>query len=212
MFSRRESKNVGREEYKLGIERHMKQKYSKAEQLLRQSAQQREKVLGAKHKDTLKSKYWLAITLYELQKYAEAEQLLQQSIQQRENVLGAEHEDTLKSKYWLAVTLYELQKYAEAEQLLHQSIQQREKVLGAEHEDTLKSKLLLQEVLLAIAPPVSMNTTVETVASHLGDFFVEGKGGSETKTAPLESDDDEMILSDVQLFSSRPGAKSERYA
>jgi hypothetical protein len=70
--------------------------------------------------------------------------------------------------------LHEQQKYAEAEQLFWQLVQQREKVLGAEHEDTLESKRLLQ-VLLAIASPLSMNTTAETMASRLGDYFLEGK-------------------------------------
>jgi hypothetical protein len=150
------------------------QKHAEAEQLFRQSAQQREKVRGAEHKDTLKSKYRLAVALSNQQKHAEAEQLFRQSAQQREKVLGAEHEDTLKSKYRLALALSDQQKHAEAEQLLQQLVQQREKVLGAEHEDTLESKRLLQ-VLLAIAPAVSINTTATTVASRLSDYFVEGK-------------------------------------
>ncbi|KAF2633282.1 hypothetical protein BU25DRAFT_329082, partial [Macroventuria anomochaeta] len=52
------------------------QKYVEAEQLLRQSVQQQEKVLGAEHIDTLRSKYKLAATLDSQQKYVEAEQLL----------------------------------------------------------------------------------------------------------------------------------------
>jgi hypothetical protein len=90
MSSRREWKNLGRKDYKLGRrdyklgeECFWQQKYLEAEQRFRQSAQQREKVLGAEHKDTLKSKYWLACTLDEQEKDAEAEQLFQQSAQQR---------------------------------------------------------------------------------------------------------------------------------
>jgi tetratricopeptide (TPR) repeat protein len=154
-------------------------------------------VLGAEHEDTLWSKYQLALTLYEQQKVAEAEQLLQQSAQEREKVLGAEHENTLQSKHWLAFTLYKQQKYAEAEQLLQQLVQQREKVLGAEHEDTLESKRLLQ-VLLAIAPPVSINTTAETVASRLGDYFVEGKGSRAQYT------DSEICQISLLLKQSNP--------
>ncbi|KAF1828280.1 hypothetical protein BDW02DRAFT_462661, partial [Decorospora gaudefroyi] len=66
-----------------------------AEPLFRQSAEQREKVLGAEDVDTLKSKYWLALTLHERQKYAEAEPLLRQLAEQQEKVLGADHKDTL---------------------------------------------------------------------------------------------------------------------
>ena len=154
------------------------QKYPEAEQLLRQSVQGRLKILGKEHVDTLWSKYYLAVTLYKQQKYPEAEQLLRQSVQEREKVLGKEHVDTLESKYKLAVTLYKQQKYPEAEQLLRQSVQEREKLLGAEHKYTNKSKRLLLELLLAIAPPASVNTTAEkTVLSRLSDFFVEGKEG-----------------------------------
>jgi TolA-binding protein len=66
---------------------------------LQQSAQQREKVLGAEHKDTLSSKYWLAYTLYKQKKYAKAEQLFRQSAQQQKKMLRAEHKNTLQSKY-----------------------------------------------------------------------------------------------------------------
>jgi len=113
-------------------------------------------------------------------------------------VLGAEHKDTLWSKYRLALTLHDQKKYTEAEQLLRQSVQQREKVLGAEHEITLESKRLLQEVLLAITPPASVNATIETVASRLGDFFVEGKEGRTQYT------DSEICQISLSLSQSNP--------
>ena len=164
--------------YRLALTLHEQQKYPEAEQFFRQSVQEREKVLGKEHIDTLWSNYWLALTLHDQRKYPEAEQLFRQSVQKQEKVLGKEHIDTLWSKYRLAVTLYQQQKYPEAEQLLRQSAQEREKVLGAEHKDTIKSKRLLQELLLAIAPPASVNTTAEnTVLSRLSDFFVESKEG-----------------------------------
>ena len=140
---RNSKRKAGKKEYDLAVTLHGQQKYDEAEQLLRQSVQQREKVLGTTHEDTLQSKYILALTLYGQRKYDEAEQLLRQSIQQREKVLGTTHEDILQSKYILAFTLYGQQKYDEAEQLLRQSVQQREKVLGTTHEDTLHSKYLL---------------------------------------------------------------------
>jgi serine/threonine protein kinase/tetratricopeptide (TPR) repeat protein len=141
------TRDTGEKEHKLGIEYFDQQKYAEAEQVLRQSVQQREKVLGAEHVDTLESKLWLARTLDEQQKYAEVEQVLRQLVQQQEKVLGAEHRGTLRSKLWLAVTLHKQQKYAEAEQVLRQSVQQREKVLGAEHVRTLHSKYLLAVTL-----------------------------------------------------------------
>jgi len=87
---------------------------------------------------------------------------------------GQKRKNPGRKDYELGKKCYTQQKHAEAEQLLRQSAQQREKVLGAEHKDTLESKRLLQ-VLLAIAPAVSINTTATTVASRLSDYFVEGK-------------------------------------
>ncbi|RDW69768.1 hypothetical protein BP6252_08788 [Coleophoma cylindrospora] len=88
-------------EGRLAITLHGQQKYDEAEELLRQSVQQREKVLGTEHKDTLWSKYRLAITLHGQQKYDEAEELLRKSVQQREKVLGTAHKGTLESKQLL---------------------------------------------------------------------------------------------------------------
>jgi tetratricopeptide (TPR) repeat protein len=78
MFSFKRDK--GRKEYKLGRKYCAQQKYAEAELLLRQSAEQREKVLGAEHIDTIMIKYWLARTLHKQQKYDEAEQLLRQLV------------------------------------------------------------------------------------------------------------------------------------
>jgi hypothetical protein len=50
-------------EYELAMTLYKQQKYDEAEQLLRQSIQQREKVLGTIHEDTLDSRYQLAIIL-----------------------------------------------------------------------------------------------------------------------------------------------------
>jgi Tetratricopeptide repeat/Protein kinase domain len=98
MMSRNSKRKAGRKEYDLAVTLYDQQKYDEAEELSRQSVQQREKVLGTEHEDTLKSKYRLAVTLHRQQKYHEAEQLSRQSVQQREKVLGTEHEDTLASK------------------------------------------------------------------------------------------------------------------
>jgi TolA-binding protein len=147
MLSRHKKYSAGRKDYELGKEYYLQQKYAKAELLYRRSKQEREEVLGAKHKDTLWSKYALAATLSKQQKYAEAEQLFRRLVQEREEVLGVEHKDTLESRYWLGTTLSKQQKYAEAEQLFRQLVQEREEVLGAKHEDTLESRYWLAATL-----------------------------------------------------------------
>ncbi|KAK3171443.1 hypothetical protein OEA41_003527 [Lepraria neglecta] len=143
MLSRLKRSKAGKKHLDLGRKRFDEQRYPEAEQVLRQSVQEREKVLGKEHVDTLESKHRLAVTLYKQQKYPKAEQLLRQSVQEREKVLGKEHVDTLRSKYRLALTLHEQQKYPEAEQVLRQSVQEREKVLGKKDVNALESKYRL---------------------------------------------------------------------
>ncbi|KAL8856217.1 MAG: hypothetical protein Q9178_007182 [Gyalolechia marmorata] len=156
--------------HRLAVTLREQQKYPKAEELLWESVQGREKEPGEEHVNTLNSKYRLAVTLHLQQKYPEAEELLRQSVQEREKVLGKEHVDTLNSRYWLALTLHEQQKYPEAEELLwhrywlaltlheqqkypeaekllRQSVQERGKVLGNEDTDTLKSRYWLAVTL-----------------------------------------------------------------
>ncbi len=162
-----------RRDYNVGLEYYNQERYAEAEQLFRQSAEQREKVLSADNRDTLNSKYWLARTLHEQQKYAKAEQLLRQLVEQREKVLGADNRDTLNSKYMLALTLYTQEKHAEAEQLLRQLVEQQEKMLGVDHKDTLNSKRFLQAIIVAKAPAAPTNTLADIVFSRLGDFFAD---------------------------------------
>jgi hypothetical protein len=163
----------GEEDYLLGRGYCDERKYGEAELVLRQSVQQREKVLGTKHVDTLKSKYRLAVALHFQQKYTEAEQLLRQLVQQQERVVGAEDNHTLWSIYRLAGTFHEQQKYTEAEQLLRTLVQQQEKALGTKHVDTRDSKKLLQKVVLAKVQSAPTNGHAEIVSSRLSDFFAD---------------------------------------
>jgi tetratricopeptide (TPR) repeat protein len=74
-------------------------KYSEAEELFQQAADQRERTLGQDHKDTLSSKYSLGVALYSQKKYSQAEELFQQAANGRERTLGRNHMDTLASSY-----------------------------------------------------------------------------------------------------------------
>ncbi|KAL9627573.1 MAG: hypothetical protein Q9164_007567, partial [Protoblastenia rupestris] len=98
MSSHLKRSRVRENDFDLGLKCYKKERYPEAEELFRQSVQEREKVLGKEHVDTFESKYWLAYILYKQQKYPEAEELFQQSVQGREKVLGKEHVDTLESK------------------------------------------------------------------------------------------------------------------
>ncbi len=142
-----EQRTASAERYKLGRQLYRRQKYQEAEELFRQSVQEREKVLGKEHVDTLRSKHCLAATLYEQQKYPEAEELLRQSAQEREKVLGKDHLNTVKSKHWLAITLFRQQKYYEAEELSRQAVEGAEMNLSREDVITLGMKHWLARTL-----------------------------------------------------------------
>ena len=116
---------------------------------------------------------------YGQQNHSEAEQLFRRAVQGQEKVLGKEHIDTINSEQWLALLLYNQKNYPEAEQLLRQTVQGREKVLGAEHQDTSESMSLLQDLLLAMPPPIlEKNGEGTTAPSRLRDFFEERQGSS----------------------------------
>lgn len=111
--------------------------YSQAEAHLPVALDQRERVLGAEHPDTLMAMNNLAILYSEQGRYAEAEPLHVETLEIRRRVLGAEHPATLLAMSNLA-TLYEAQgRYAEAEPLYLQTLEIQKRVVGEEHADTL---------------------------------------------------------------------------
>jgi tetratricopeptide (TPR) repeat protein len=174
--------------------------YTEAELAFRQSAQQREKVIGAEEADTFRSKYALAWTLCIQKKYSQAELAFRQLAQQQEKVLGAEDAVTLYSKYTLASTLYEQQKYSEAEHLLQELVRKFENAL--DQVNTLASKELLRKITLAKAPHTVTNTLADTVFTRLSDFFTDG---AQKQTAYTDSEIQHisLLLSQVDLQWSK---------
>jgi tetratricopeptide (TPR) repeat protein len=143
MFSELRSRDGGRKEFKQGLALYDQKKYSQAEGLFQQAADERERTLGKDHNDTLYSKYWLGCALYGQEKYSEAEKLFQQAADGRERTLGKYHDDTLESKYRLGIALYDQKKYSQAERLLQQAADRQERTLGKDHNATLHSKYWL---------------------------------------------------------------------
>ena len=158
----------------LGHALYGQQKYYEAEKAFRQAVQEQEKVLGEEHALTIYSIYWLGLALYLQQKYYEAEKTFRQALQKQEKVLGKEHEKTVNCIYWLGDALYRQQKYYEAEKALREAVQGQEKVLSKDHEHTLRSKRVLQELLVALSPPIPLNKTTSALTDHLSNFFPAG--------------------------------------
>jgi len=121
--------------------------YPRAQLLLQQAVEIRQRVLGPEHPDTLKSMNNLAIVLWHEGHYADAEKLHRETLDIRRRVLGPEHPDTLNSMNILAVVLDEEGHYADAEKLYRGTLDIQRRVLGPEHPDTLQSMNNLATVL-----------------------------------------------------------------
>jgi CHAT domain-containing protein len=114
-------------------------KYKEAEEMGRRVLNEKEKVLGNEHPETLKSVNILAITLRSQGKYAEAEAMLRQALEGLEMIVGNQHPLTLTTRGRLALVLQDQCRYREAEAVNQQVLEGSEKVLGMDHPDTLAS-------------------------------------------------------------------------
>ncbi|KAJ7437965.1 P-loop containing nucleoside triphosphate hydrolase protein, partial [Mycena latifolia] len=112
-------------------------KPKKAEELGLAVLEQRNKLLGEDHPDTLDSMHWLAWTYQQLGKLNEAEKLWVSVWEKRRENLGDNHPDTLDAMGGLASTCRKLGKLKEAEKLEVLVLQKRRNILGDNHLQTL---------------------------------------------------------------------------
>jgi tetratricopeptide (TPR) repeat protein len=108
-----------------------------AVRLATKALQAREKVLGYKHEDTLRSIAMVADAYSLAGRWDEAEKLRKQVMETRKKKLGADHPDTLTSMANLASTLWNQGRWDAAEELEVQVMETSKKKLGADHPDTL---------------------------------------------------------------------------
>jgi serine/threonine protein kinase len=113
--------------------------YSRAQLLLEQAMEIRQRVLGPEHRDTLKTMSDMANLLRNEGRYAESERLYREALDGQRRSLGSEHPDTLLSMNDLALTLEQEGHSAEAEKLEREALDIQRRVLGPEHPDTLLS-------------------------------------------------------------------------
>ena len=97
----------------------------------------RNKILGAEHPDTIFAMESLAFTSGDLGKHMEAEALKIQVLDARKRILGVEHLDTIFAMGYLAVTYHDLEKYTEAEKLEIQVLDATKRILGLENPSTI---------------------------------------------------------------------------
>ena len=121
--------------------------YGDAERTFRVVLEERERVLGSEHPDTLEARNCLEVALYYGGKYAEAEAEARTLLAIRGKVLGRDHPETLKARNNLADDLFSEGRYAEAETEFRDVVKLKEKVFGPESATTLRSRNNLASVL-----------------------------------------------------------------
>jgi serine/threonine protein kinase/tetratricopeptide (TPR) repeat protein len=113
--------------------------YSRADSLLRGSAETWRRILGPNNPQTLNSLDELSWVINREGRYAESEKLQREVLELRIRVLGPEHPDTARSMAHLAEALGYQARYPEAEKLYRQALEIRRRALGPEDPDTLSS-------------------------------------------------------------------------
>ena len=112
--------------------------YPRAQPLLQQSLEIRQRVLGPERPETLESMNSLANNLWREGHYPEAEKLHRETLDIRRRVLGREDPDTLNSMNNLAIDLADEGHYAESEKLNRETLEISRRVFGPEHQETLQ--------------------------------------------------------------------------
>jgi tetratricopeptide (TPR) repeat protein len=114
-------------------------RYDEAERVQRQTVEDRQKMLGPDHPETLTSLNNLAQALFFKGQYKEAANLYRQALAGREKILGQNHLDTIKSLNNLAQALVYHGQFKAAEDLYRKALVQGEVTLGLEHPYVLQN-------------------------------------------------------------------------
>ncbi|KAI8930900.1 hypothetical protein NX059_011915 [Plenodomus lindquistii] len=121
---------VGRCEFSLG-------RYNAAEETYRKLVEERNKVSGHEHEDSLRARYWVAVTIGHQGKYSAAENMLRELLAVQEKVLGRTHPGTLNNLRLLAATIGQ-RNGKEAEEMFKTTLESMKTVLGQDDPSTLK--------------------------------------------------------------------------
>ncbi|OCC11051.1 serine/threonine-protein kinase [Streptomyces sp. PTY087I2] len=115
-------------------------RWEEAGEVHRQVAEQRDRVLGPDHPDTLASHYEIGLTLSRTGRAEEALRAFTRVAEGRERTLGPDHPQTLAARQGTAHALGRLGRHAEAHQVYGTVLAVRERVMGPDHPDTLRCR------------------------------------------------------------------------
>ncbi|MGC9378769.1 tetratricopeptide repeat protein [Streptomyces sp. MH13] len=140
-------------------------RWEEAGEVHRAVADERERLLGADHPDTLASRYEVAFALSRTGHAADALRTYKRVAAARIRVLGADHADTLAVRQEMAYVLGRLGRYADAHQVYTSVLAARERVMGADHPDTLRCRHNLAFNLGRLGRPEDAHRMAREVAA-----------------------------------------------
>ncbi len=130
----------------------------------------REKILGQKHPDTLRSLGQLAWTFLLTRNPQESVDAGRRCLELRREVLGENHPETIDCLSDLAMALENQERFEESEEMQRQALQASERILGLDHPDTLNclshlafvldSQSKYKEAEIAFRKVINMKTKV----------------------------------------------------
>ncbi|WP_205678715.1 serine/threonine-protein kinase [Aquisphaera insulae] len=121
-----------------------------AEPTARRAAGEIERLLGPRHKLTLKALTFLANVEQVRSRYPEAEAINRRVLDTRRELLGPRHQETLRSLNNVGCVLKSQAKFRDAEQIFRQCLELRRSTAGDEHPDTLTAQHNLGDVLVLL--------------------------------------------------------------
>ncbi|KAI8809520.1 Hsp70 protein-domain-containing protein [Cladochytrium replicatum] len=110
-----------------------------AEPLFLECLEEKKRLHGDEHPDTLSAMQSLGSLFFAQGKYTDAEALFEICLEKRKEILGEDHVDSLMSMDELAKVHLDMGNYDRAEPLLTECLEKRRRVLGPVHRDTLNT-------------------------------------------------------------------------
>ncbi|KIM19853.1 hypothetical protein M408DRAFT_334240 [Serendipita vermifera MAFF 305830] len=111
--------------------------WTESEKLKVEVLEQRRRILGIEHPDTIIAAANLALTYHNQGRWSESEKLFVEVLEQRRRILGIEHPYTILAAGNLAWTYRSQGRWSESEKLEVEVLEQRRRILGIEHPDTI---------------------------------------------------------------------------
>jgi serine/threonine protein kinase/tetratricopeptide (TPR) repeat protein len=147
--------------------------FPEAEVLLQKTLDERRRLLGNEHPQTLTSSNDLGFLFWQQARYEEAEALLFDALETSRRVRGVDHPETLELANSLGITYKNQSRHDEALTIYTETLEQQKRTLGAEHPSALSTasniaSVHIQQGDYALAEQV-LSETLEIETRTLGE-------------------------------------------